>query len=237
MNVDELRSKAAENGLSLNYVAKDEMVSSILRDLQGYDDLVLKGGTAINRVYVRNKRFSEDIDFDIVFSGTPKQAIPRTQEIISKVKERLTIAPARIMKNTIRYDIYFTNPLAHRDRIMLEFSIKEHAKHYEKRIVNAGFVPADPALLNVYDVEELIRQKIECILNRTEAKDFFDLHHLLQLPHKKVPLNKQAIRERMSFTNNQLRETTNIINHYLPIDIRPNWHFLMEELRKKIEDY
>ena len=87
MEIDELRRLAAKEELSLNYIAKDEMISKILHSLQEFDDLILKGGTAINRVYLKNKRFSEDIDFDILFNGALKQAIQRTNEIVSKLEK------------------------------------------------------------------------------------------------------------------------------------------------------
>ena len=87
MEIEELRRLAAKEELSLNYIAKDEIISKILFKLQKFDNLILKGGTAINRVYLKNKRFSEDIDFDILFNGTLKQVIQRTDEIVSKLKE------------------------------------------------------------------------------------------------------------------------------------------------------
>ena len=66
MEIEELRRLSAKEELSLNYIAKDEMVSKLLVSLQMFENIILKGGTAINRVYIKNKRFSEDIDFDIV---------------------------------------------------------------------------------------------------------------------------------------------------------------------------
>ena len=122
MEIEELRKLAAKNGISLNYIAKDETLSKIITKLEGNDKLILKGGTAINRVYINNKRFSEDIDFDLVFDGTIKEAITETDKIIIKLKD-FEIDKPRIMNNTIRYDVYFQNPLNHKDRIRLEFNI------------------------------------------------------------------------------------------------------------------
>ena len=100
MEIEELRRLAAKEELSLNYIAKDEMISRALSGLQDFDDIILKGGTAINRVYLKNKRFSEDIDVYLIFNGTAKQALPRTKEIIGKLKG-FNIAKPRIMNNTI----------------------------------------------------------------------------------------------------------------------------------------
>lgn len=239
MDVDELRRISAREELSLNFVAKDEMISKALLALQGFDDIILKGGTAINRVYLKNKRFSEDIDFDLVFKGTVKEALERTKEVINGLKE-FTVARPRIMKETIRYDLYYTNPLDHKDRIMFEFKVIKKASNYSKKIINFGFVPYESVLLNVYEIEGLILQKIGCIMNRIEGKDFFDLYYLIELPHKpvaEVKKNKEEIIRRISLEEKQIKSVANIINHYLPRSSRPNWVLFLEELKEKIRKY
>ena len=236
MEIEELRRISAKEELSLNYIAKDEMISKVLVSLQGFDDIILKGGTAINRVYLKNKRFSEDIDFDLV-DGTLKQALPRTKEIISRLKG-FDIAKPRVMKDTIRYDLFYTNPLQHKDRIMLEFRIIKKGQNFTKKIVNFGFVPYDSALLNVYDIEAIIFHKINCIMTRTEGKDFFDLHYLMELPHKPVELlkeEKEKVMERINLE--EVKSAANIINHYIPKNKRPNWIMFLEELKAKIKKY
>ena len=175
MEIEELRRLAAKEELSLNYIAKDEIISKVLLELQKIENIILKGGTAVNRVYVKNKRFSEDLDFDIVFKGPLKKAVPLTKDIIDNIKG-FKIEGPRIMANTIRYDLYYTNPLNHKDRIMLEFKVVGNASNFSKKVINFGFAPYDSSLLNVYEIEELIRHKVECVLGRIEGKDFFDLY-------------------------------------------------------------
>ncbi|MDP1694265.1 MAG: nucleotidyl transferase AbiEii/AbiGii toxin family protein, partial [Candidatus Woesearchaeota archaeon] len=122
MELDEVRRIAAKEELSLNMVAKDKVISEVLLQLQNNDDIVLKGGTAINRVYLKNKRFSEDIDCDLIFKGEIKAAITRTNEIMNAVKG-LAIARPRIMKKIIRYDLAYINPLQNQDKIRVEFKV------------------------------------------------------------------------------------------------------------------
>ncbi|MFH1637300.1 MAG: nucleotidyl transferase AbiEii/AbiGii toxin family protein [Candidatus Woesearchaeota archaeon] len=237
MELGDLRRLAAKEELSLNYIAKDEMISKALFFLQGFDKLILKGGTAINKVYLKNKRFSEDIDLDLIFKGTVKQAVPKTQEIVSRLKG-FNIAKPRIMKETIRYDLFFTNLLNHKDRIMLEFTVKKKAMHFSKKIVNFGFVPYESSLLNVYDLEEIIRQKINCVINRLEGKDFFDLYYLLELLHKPARLGmaeKEKILKKIALEEKEIRGVANVINHYIPRNQRPNWDIFLEELKGKIQ--
>ena len=236
MEIDGLRRLAAKEELSLNYIAKDEMISKILEILQEFDDLILKGGTTINRIYLKNKRFSEDIDFDLIFNGEIKQAVKKANEIISKLKE-FDIAKPRIMNRTIRYDIFYTNPLNHKDKIMLEFTIIKKASSYNKKIVNFGFVPYNSSLLNVYDIETMIMHKIDCITNRIEGKDFFDIYYLMDLQHKHIKFPKEEIIERINIEESKIKSVANIINHYIPKKERPDWKIFLEELKKKIEVY
>lgn len=236
MEIEDLRRLAAKEELSLNYIAKDEMISKILFKLQKFDNLILKGGTAINRVYIKNKRFSEDIDFDIISNEDLKQTLTKTKEIIKDLTD-FEIDRPRIMKESIRYDLFFINPLNHKDRIILEFKPIKSATGYSKKIINFGFVPHESALLNVYDIEELIKSKTECILTRFEGKDFFDLYYLLDNLNNSIKISKfkkEAIIKRLSLDDKDIKLMANVINHFIPRNKRPNWGLFLEELKEKI---
>ncbi len=236
MNLEELRRVAAQEELSLNFVAKDEMLSKALLKLQGHKDLILKGGTAINRVYLRNKRFSEDIDFDLIFKAAPKQALARTDEIIKTLSE-FEIGAPQIINLTIRYDLSYTNPLNQKDKIRVEFRVTDKAHNFSSRVVNFGYVPLEAALLNVYDLEELIRHKLACILSRKEGKDLFDLYYLLELPHISLRLKKED-REKLitalTLTDKEVKQLAKATNNYIPLKLRPAWGMIIKELKDKI---
>ncbi|MBI2151251.1 nucleotidyl transferase AbiEii/AbiGii toxin family protein [Candidatus Woesearchaeota archaeon] len=235
MDLNELRRLAAKEELSLNYIAKDEMVSKVLAKLQKFENIVLKGGTAINRVYLKNKRFSEDIDLDLIFDSTVKLALTVTNEIIKNI-EGFNIARPRIMKETIRYDLFYINPLAHQDKIMLEFKVIKKAVNYSKKIVNFGFVPYESSLMNVYSIEELIKQKVACIMTRNEGKDFFDLYYLLEVSHEAMKIDKEKIIERITFEEKEIRVIADTLNHYVPKKQRPDWKIFLEQLKEKIRE-
>lgn len=241
MELDDVRRIAAKEELSLNMVAKDEVISEVLLQLQNNNDIVLKGGTAINRVYIKNKRFSEDIDCDLIFKGEIKAAIIRTNEIIDTIKIKgLTIARPRIMKTIIRYDFTYINPLQNQDKIRVEFKVLPNTSSYSKKIVHVGFAPAEPVLMNVYDIEELIKQKMDCIMNRMEGKDFFDMYYLLDIPHspiKELKEKKKELIKRITLEEKQIKMVANIVNHYIPRGRRPKWDDFLEEVKRKIEKY
>ncbi len=235
MERDELRRIAAREELSLNFIAKDEMVSKLLAQLQGIDDIILKGGTAINRVYLQKKRFSEDIDFDLLFKGTVKEALTRTGEIVRKIIG-FDLAKPRIMNLTIRYDLQYLNPLQHKDLVRLEFNVTPSASQYSKKVVNPGFVPAEAALLNVYDINQLILHKIKCIQSRREGKDLFDLYFLLELSSPPISAaEKEKLIQRLQLDRAEIKSLANSLNHYVPKMLRPEWETFIEELKEKIK--
>ncbi|MBI2138819.1 nucleotidyl transferase AbiEii/AbiGii toxin family protein [Candidatus Woesearchaeota archaeon] len=236
MDIDELRRLAAKEELSLNYLAKDEMISRMLFHLQSHGCLILKGGTAISRVYLASRRFSENIDFDMVWEGVFQGAVNKVKGMLSGIKD-FSCEPPRLTKGLIRIDAFFLNPLQSRDRIMVEFAPLKKASHYSKKIVNYGFVPHPSALMNVYDIEEMVDQKVDCILSRKEGEDFFDLFHLLDVPHKEVSLTaaeKGSLLRRLSLSEKEIKAVANVTNHYLPRGGRPNWGIFLEELKKKV---
>ncbi len=232
MELDELRRLAAKTELSLNYLAKDEEISKILFLLQGTKNIILKGGTAVNRVYVNNQRFSEDIDFDIITSLSVKQAIQETETIMHALNLYEVEKPT-IMNETIRYDVRYTNPLKQRDTIRVEFTVIQHPFQYELKIINFGYVPTKSSLHQVYTIDIILQQKILCFLSRNEAKDFFDIFYLLDTA--KVPsTSKDALQKKLTSKHLLLVKQAEILHHFLPRSKRPDWTVFLTELTEKI---
>jgi len=231
MNLRELRQLSAKHELSLNFIAKDLMLSKALYQLQNIPNLILKGGTAINRIYLKKigkMRFSDDIDFDFNSYKKPKQAVEEINKIVKNIKD-FNIAKPRIMHSTIRYDLYYTNPLDYQDKIRLKFNVKKVTEKHYKQVVNFGFVPYDSALLDVYEKEALIKHKLDCLVHRKEGKDIYDLYNLLT-PNFKI--NKAYAKEIIEVLNiKEIKSIANAANHYIPKNLRPDWPLLITKLK------
>lgn len=244
MNINELRDLSSKHELSLNYISKDEKISELLLFFQDKDKMILKGGTAINRVYLKtiNKlRFSEDIDFDYITGKDLKGAKQELMELMSRLKD-FAVEKPRIMHQTIRFDTYFINQLGMRDRIMVEFRVnKKKNGETEKKIIDFGFVPAKSSLLQVYTLESLILFKLDTLLNRTSGKDVYDLFYLLDFDFKKSLVKKKiskGIKEQLVQRLNECitnyKTIQNSTNHYLVRSLRPDWRSMMLSLIEKI---
>lgn len=71
MDLTLLRIISLKTGLGLNYISKEDKISSLTLQLSKLfnENLIMKGGTAINRVFlskIGSARFSEDIDLDFI---------------------------------------------------------------------------------------------------------------------------------------------------------------------------
>ncbi len=237
MDIEELRHLSAKHELSLNFIAKDLMLSKALYQLQNIPGIVLKGGTAINRIYLKKAgkmRFSGDIDMDYNSGMQPRQIVNETNRIVRRITG-FTIAKPRIMHSTIRYDLYYINPLSHQDKIRIEFNVRKVSEKHSKQIVNFGFAPHDSALLDVYEKYALVNQKLECIISRKEGKDIYDLYYLLspEIKIKKEYAKKAAIA--LDLSNEEIKSIANTANHYIPKPFRPDWKQMIAKLSENLK--
>lgn len=248
MDIENIRKIKLNNGLSINYVLKDKEISKILKILENkIENVILKGGTGINRVYFNenNRRFSEDINFDII----SKLDINELKEnLYLKIKKELSkqkyiVHKPRLMKKTIRYDIEYINKIGKKDKIRLEFRTKEKVnRNYSKKIVEFGFVPYSSSMYNVYNISELINQKLFAFINRSEGKDIYDLFYLLDLKFNYNKINKKLINKSILKTkqiikdNKLIKYITNSTNYYIRKELRNDFEIYLKELLRKLEE-
>lgn len=240
MELKEIRKLALDYELSINYILKDLEISKIFKILETkLDNVVLKGGTGINRVYFKkeNRRFSEDIDFDIYCKDNINIVKEKLYLILKNLLNEYTVEKPRLMNETIRFDVYYTG--IQKDKIKLEFKLnKGILKNTNQKIVDFGFVPATASIYVIYDLEELINQKLLAFVNRTDGKDAYDLYYLLQLEFIKQKINKELLTEskeklkKIKVDKKQIRYLENSINHYIPKSKRQAFIGLLTELER-----
>lgn len=235
MELRELRRLSAQHALSLNYIYKDFMISRALFSLQQYQDkLIMKGGTAINRVFIRDHmRFSDDIDFDFLYHKGPQEAIPPLKDIVSVTG--LGFERPRVMSKTVRFDTFFTNPLGMKDKLMIDFRIIRKAQPHEKIVVQSGFAPAEASLLQVYTKETLLAHKLQCLLERKEGKDIYDTFYLLEKCTTSLSDKEyQQLSGRLTLTSPEIKYLGNSTNHYIVKPLRPEWPAFIDHLKQKL---
>lgn len=255
-DIELLRYLARKTGLGLNYLSKDEKISIILEQVRDlFPEVVLKGGTAINRVYLAKKevsRFSEDIDLDFISDKA-------LNERIGHIKERVTglsgfdVEGPRILHRTLRFDCYYRNEFGQRDRVQLEFYLSRiEALKAEEILVKSPFIETHPVIFTVYSLEALIASKFIALYNRQEGKDMYDLFFCLDEGYNRGRLEEalqfmlefykmseadfqEGLLERLGEGRKNAFYIGNSTNHFIPRDLRPEWKIFIDTLKLKIE--
>ncbi|MCX9083609.1 MAG: hypothetical protein CVT48_06420 [Thermoplasmata archaeon HGW-Thermoplasmata-1] len=254
-DLETLRRLSAKTGLGLKYLSKDERVSIALEQLREiFPDVVLKGGTALNRVYLAKSgtsRFSEDIDLDFLSDAGLNEKISSIRERMPMLKG-FDIDGPRQLHRTLRFDCGYVNEFGEKDRIRIEFYLTQTKfVSAEDVLVKSPFIETHPAIFRVYSLEDLVARKFAALYSRTEGKDFYDLFHALDLPMEKNHL-AAALGMMLGFyrigTKNFVEELIfklhdagrnaqyigNSTNHFIPRSLRPEWRIFIESLAAKI---
>ncbi len=203
----ELNRVAAEARIDVATVERDYAISWLLYGVFKQEALtntfVFKGGTALRKCYFSDYRFSQDLDFTLTRSITKaelnKELKLSCQEAYNNCGvdyQVLSVEKTRDEQDeeAFKAKVTFIGPRKQRGNpTRIEF----HLTLYENVILN----PAKLSLLHnysdscqseisVYQLEELIAEKLRTILQRAFPRDFYDAWNVLKFHKKKIDTNK-----------------------------------------------
>ena len=250
MNEAALRALSAKAGLPLQFTFKEvklfEVLAKILqKNREEQLDIVMKGGTALNKIYLPGvQRFSEDIDFDL-FSD--KKNLGR----ITAIEGFETEGPWR-MHNTLRYHLSYSF-MGKKDNIRVEFVLNKGKETIMP--VQSGSMISDitgTALYGVpvYGFEDLLARKMNALRERTEGKDIWDswqaipkakkLKNAITLALASDHLNMSAqdsLEQTVAAVKNvDAKQVMKLTNPYIPTFLRPkNWEEVKNQLLARLQ--
>ena len=104
----EIQINARKFGVRDQQIEKDYMLSWILQGMAQHDRLskvmVFKGGTVLKKVYFRDYRFSEDLDFTLLENDIPNEKIFEWfYEVFGYIREETNI-PLVVIENNEHID-------------------------------------------------------------------------------------------------------------------------------------
>ncbi|MBU4220143.1 MAG: nucleotidyl transferase AbiEii/AbiGii toxin family protein [Euryarchaeota archaeon] len=252
-----LRYLSIKTGLGLKFLSKDEKISIALEQLRElFPEVILKGGTALNRVYLIKSgvgRFSEDIDLDFVSDKDLNEKISAINERVGEIKY-FDVEGPHIVHRTLRFDCFYMNEFGDRDRIRLEFYLtRTEFMKLEDVLVKSPFVETHPAIFKVYSMEDLMARKFIALYRRMEGKDIYDLFYCLEMDFDKNVMRKALNLmldfyriDKKDFLDNLILRLKNAkansyfignsTNHFIPRNLRPNWKVFIDTLIIKLKD-
>jgi len=190
-------------------------LKSLLESPHG-KNLVFKGGTALRLAY-GSPRFSEDLDFTLL-KDSLKGEIETVALSMAEPYPGASVTDAAEKRWTYLWEIKVTEGyLSHPFRIKIEISRRPAVDYeFKLRLITSPTTPLQ-VLGNVATLEQLFRDKQECLEGRAAPKDVFDTWYICQ--KLRMPYQPPDIKIPKKILKRDLGK-------YLPADYRP----VIEEL-------
>jgi uncharacterized protein len=190
----EIQQKANAVGVRDQQIEKDYILSWILFGISKHEQLsktiVFKGGTVLKKVYFEDYRFSEDLDFTLLNAEiSNEQIFAWFKEVFEIIKDEVNIPLEIIDKNEhedggINFYISYIGPLGgqgNNKRVKVDISRSEQLVF--EPIMNdvfIGYSDLEEHQLLCYPLEEVLVEKMRSVMQRMQARDFYDIWYLLE---------------------------------------------------------
>jgi predicted nucleotidyltransferase component of viral defense system len=191
----EIQNKAREVAVRDQQIEKDYILSWILQGIAQHEHLsktiVFKGGTVLKKVYFEDYRFSEDLDFTLLDNEVSNEQIFEWfREVFEYVRDEANI-PLEIIDNNehedggINFYISYVGPLGGigaNKKVKVDISRSETLV-FEPIMQKAflGYTDQEDHELFCYPLEEVLVEKLRSVMQRMQARDFYDIWYLLEI--------------------------------------------------------
>ena len=196
----EIKQKANAVGVRDQQIEKDYILSWILFGIAKHEQLsktiVFRGGTVLKKVYFEDYRFSEDLDFTLLNSEiSNEQIFSWFKGVFEVIKEEANI-PIDIIDNNehedggINFYISYIGPLGgqgNNKRVKVDISRSEQLVF--EPVMNdvfIGYSDMEEHKLLCYRLEEVLVEKMRSVMQRMQARDFYDIWYLLEKPEMDI---------------------------------------------------
>ena len=177
------------------------------------DQVFFKGGTALRVIY-NSPRFSEDLDFSSSLTSVQalEDAVLGALAEIARENVDVDIAEAKTTSGGYLSIVNFLGegaPIS----VQLEISLREGEKRGEAVTIVSDFIPAYTIL--ALDRQQLINEKIQALISRKKARDFYDLYFLLRA-NLLLPGEKDALPQALETVRNSKIDFERELKEFLP---------------------
>jgi predicted nucleotidyltransferase component of viral defense system len=213
ISVDEVRGLSIQLGVPLPYVEKDYVMGWLLWGICNTpalaQNLVLKGGNCLRKVYFPDTRFSDDLDFTTFRLDTQRDFRRHLHSVCVVVEEasgiifdndrtRVKVKPTPDNEcMALDGRVYFKGFAGDSSVTMrIKFDVSEYEKivlplQHHPIIHNYSDTDACQSQVLTYSLEEVLAEKLRSWIQRTRARDLFDVVKIVQ--SKAIPISKANI--------------------------------------------
>jgi uncharacterized protein len=247
----EIKAIAAKLGLRDTQIEKDYIIGWVLKGISCNEflngNLIFKGGTAIRKVYNKDYRLSEDLDFTLISGSLDTSKIKAEFEIICRYvyeesRISMEIRDEKLHK-TGNYNLYigYSGPLGGNIRkkdIKLDISSDELIcnKPQTRKIINKYSDLSENYELNCYSIQEIVIEKMRSLMQRSAARDLYDLWYLLENENIEIQDHLQDFRAKAEYKgyNSDLFKVK--VKEKIEI-LRADWSISLDHQMKDIPDF
>lgn len=176
---------AAVKGFTMPLLLKDYYITLILFLIKDVRGIYFKGGTALNKIFLKHARLSEDLDFSII--KDEKQVKEEISDIINNSGFFKDISYGKRVEGFTRIIIKYKSELGEgeifidlnkRASVLLKPEVHKITHFY------APFIPEFS--VKTIAKEEMIAEKVKAAMTRNKPRDHYDLYKIIK---NNLPLN------------------------------------------------
>lgn len=204
MDVKALQRLQRDTGFSVDFIEKVYHITRMLLEIYEEEglskNLALKGGTALNFVYLDVPRLSIDLDFNFIGAVEKEEMLkarPTITEGIIGAADRLGYRATKKPSSYImeRFLIRYKTLKGLRDSLKVEINYLERVPFMgrAKRGFRHFFDDVQEFEVNTYILEEICAMKTKAMVERLYARDLFDIYNLSKLRLQREMLRKLMI--------------------------------------------
>jgi predicted nucleotidyltransferase component of viral defense system len=176
-------------GFNLDLLEKVYHLTRTLNKIQEHsilkENLILKGGTALNFIFFPISRLSIDLDFDYTGAISKEKMVKQRPDIEKEIKEissqlDYTLRDRASSYIISRQSLQYKTIRNTKDHIKIEINYLDRIPLGDKKHKKFPSIFPDikPFSITTYSLEELTAQKSIACLNRSEPRDLYDLYIL-----------------------------------------------------------
>ena len=246
----EIQKKSSAVKVRDQQIEKDYILSWILKGVSQHEQLskniVFKGGTVLKKVYFADYRFSEDLDFTLLDNDvSSEQIFEWFNETFEYVKEEANIHLAIIDDNEhedggINFYISYVGPLGgfgNNKKVKVDISRSEKLE-FESVIKSAIIEYSDEDEFNLlcYSLEELLIEKLRCVMQRMQPRDYYDIWYLLEVHGMDIDFYTTEFRNKCVSKSLEPNDFHKKLEQKLP-QYKARWQKSMNDQIKQLPDF
>ena len=246
----EISLKAREVGVRDQQIEKDYMLSWILQGVAQHEQLskaiVFKGGTVLKKIYFNDYRFSEDLDFTLLNNDTTNEQIfawfEKTFEyVLEEANIRLGIIDNNEQEDGgINFYISYVGPLGgqgNNKKVKVDISRSENLEFKPvMQTVLLGYSDLTEHQLLCYPLGEILVEKMRAVMQRMQARDFYDIWYLLEQHGMEVNIYLKEFANKCSTKKLNPADFQKKLEERLP-QYKGRWESSMNEQIQNLPDF